>query len=85
MFDRLSELPLHNLGGGSPELKCDGIAVLTLLALRLDPARLVDGLRKLTIFNEGFGARGIGWARLSLAVSDEVLELGLERLRRALS
>jgi aminotransferase len=32
---------------------------------------------------EGFGARGTGWARLSLAVTDETLELGLERLRRA--
>jgi L-glutamine---4-(methylsulfanyl)-2-oxobutanoate aminotransferase len=31
---------------------------------------------------EGFGARGAGWARLSLAVTDEVLELGLERLAR---
>jgi aminotransferase len=29
---------------------------------------------------EGFGARGAGWARLSLAVTDESLELGLERL-----
>ena len=34
---------------------------------------------------EGFGERGRGYARLSLAVSDETLELGLERLRRALS
>jgi aminotransferase len=32
---------------------------------------------------EGFGARGVGWARLSLAVTDEVLDLGLERLRDA--
>jgi L-glutamine---4-(methylsulfanyl)-2-oxobutanoate aminotransferase len=32
---------------------------------------------------EGFGARGAGWARLSLAVSDETLDLGLERLRKA--
>jgi aminotransferase len=32
---------------------------------------------------EGFGARGAGWARLSLAVTDETLELGLERLRSA--
>jgi len=32
---------------------------------------------------EGFGARGRGWARLSLAVTDETLELGLERLRAA--
>jgi len=31
---------------------------------------------------EGFGSRGAGWARLSLAVSDETLELGLDRLGR---
>jgi aminotransferase len=31
---------------------------------------------------EGFGAGGAGWARLSLAVTDEALELGLERLAR---
>jgi L-glutamine---4-(methylsulfanyl)-2-oxobutanoate aminotransferase len=34
---------------------------------------------------EGFGARGSGWARISLAVTDEVFELGLERLLGALS
>lgn len=33
---------------------------------------------------EGFGARGSGWARLSLAVTDEALDLGLDRLRAAL-
>ena len=32
----------------------------------------------------GFGERGTGWARLSLAVTDEQLERGLERLRAAL-
>jgi aminotransferase len=32
---------------------------------------------------EGFGPSGAGYARLSLAVSDETLELGLERLLRA--
>jgi len=32
---------------------------------------------------EGFGARGTGWARLSLAVSDEILDRGLDRLRGA--
>jgi len=32
---------------------------------------------------EGFGRRGAGWARLSLAVTDEVLALGLERLALA--
>ena len=34
---------------------------------------------------EGFGPRGAGWARISLAVSDETLEVGLERLRSALA
>jgi hypothetical protein len=38
------------------ELKCDGIAVLTLVALRLDPLTLTDGLRKLTKFNDLIGA-----------------------------
>jgi L-glutamine---4-(methylsulfanyl)-2-oxobutanoate aminotransferase len=32
---------------------------------------------------EGFGARGAGWARLSLAVADETLDRGLDRLRAA--
>ena len=32
---------------------------------------------------EGFGARGAGWARLSLAVPDEILDRGLERLSAA--
>ncbi|MFL5919886.1 MAG: aminotransferase class I/II-fold pyridoxal phosphate-dependent enzyme [Gaiellaceae bacterium] len=32
---------------------------------------------------EGFGPSGVGHARLSLAVSDETLELGLERLANA--
>lgn len=38
------------------ELKCDGIAVLTLVALRLDPGSLTNGLRKQTRFNEMLGA-----------------------------
>jgi L-glutamine---4-(methylsulfanyl)-2-oxobutanoate aminotransferase len=33
---------------------------------------------------EGFGARGAGWARLSVAVADDLLELGLERLASVL-
>ena len=33
---------------------------------------------------EGFGERGRGWARLSLAVRDDALDEGLGRLRRAL-
>jgi aminotransferase len=34
---------------------------------------------------EGFGDRGRGWARLSLAVTDDTLEAGLERLAAALA
>jgi aminotransferase len=34
---------------------------------------------------EGFGERGRGWARLSLAVTDETLEAGLARLADALA
>ena len=34
---------------------------------------------------EGFGPSGAGWARLSLAVADEVLDLGIERLAPVLA
>src|SRR5437870_3292973 len=34
---------------------------------------------------KGFGPSGAGWARISLAVTDETLEVGLERLVRALA
>jgi L-glutamine---4-(methylsulfanyl)-2-oxobutanoate aminotransferase len=33
---------------------------------------------------EGFGERGAGWARLSLAVTDETLSVGLARLEAGL-
>jgi aminotransferase len=33
---------------------------------------------------EGFGPSGAGWARISLAVADETLEVGLRRLQQAL-
>ena len=32
---------------------------------------------------EGFGPSGVGWARVSLAVTDETIERGAERLQRA--
>ena len=38
------------------ELRCDAIAVLTLVALQLDPLTLADGLRKLARFNDLIGA-----------------------------
>jgi aminotransferase len=48
-------------------------------------ASLLEQHRVAVAPGEGFGARGAGWARLSLAVADETLELGLSRLATALS
>ena len=44
--------------------------------------RILEELRVAVAPGEGFGSHGAGWARLSLAVTDETLELGLERLAR---
>jgi L-glutamine---4-(methylsulfanyl)-2-oxobutanoate aminotransferase len=44
---------------------------------------LLDDHRIAVAPGEGFGARGAGWARLSLAVTDEALETGLARLAAA--
>jgi len=46
--------------------------------------RLLTEQRVALAPGEGFGRRGAGWARLSLAVADEQLDRGLERLRSAL-
>jgi aminotransferase len=45
---------------------------------------LLDEHRVAVAPGEGFGERGRGWARLSLATPDDRLDLGLERLARAL-
>jgi L-glutamine---4-(methylsulfanyl)-2-oxobutanoate aminotransferase len=45
---------------------------------------LLDEHRVALAPGEGFGARGAGWARLSLATPDDRLDLGLERLAAAL-
>jgi len=54
---------------------------------RLPPGLTAEGLardaRVAVAAGEGFGARGAGWARLSLAVPDEDLDEGAERLARA--
>ena len=47
--------------------------------------RLLDEHRIALAPGEGFGARGAGWARLSLATSDDRLDAGLERLAEAFS
>jgi L-glutamine---4-(methylsulfanyl)-2-oxobutanoate aminotransferase len=51
----------------------------------LTTERLLTEFRLAVAPGEGFGSRGAGWARLSLAVGEETLELGLERLQRALA
>ena len=49
------------------------------------PESLLREQRVAVAPGEGFGALGAGWARLSLAVTDETLSVGLERLSRALT
>jgi aspartate/methionine/tyrosine aminotransferase len=46
--------------------------------------RLLEENRVAVAPGEGFGERGRGWARLSLATPDERLDLGLARLNDAL-
>ena len=52
-----------------------------------DPAETAERLlaeeRVAVAPGEGFGPSGAGWVRLSLAVSDETIEAGAERLHRA--
>jgi L-glutamine---4-(methylsulfanyl)-2-oxobutanoate aminotransferase len=50
----------------------------------LTPQLLLEAHRVAVAPGEGFGARGAGWARLSLATPDERLDVGLERLGAAI-
>ncbi len=49
----------------------------------LTAERLLAEHRVAVAPGEGFGPSGAGWARLSLAVADEAIALGAERLRHA--
>ena len=51
----------------------------------LTAERLLTEHRLALAPGEGFGSRGEGWARISLAVTDEIFELGLARLLGALA
>ncbi len=69
-----------------PDLECEGSFYLWWeLPEGLTPEKLLAEHRVAVAPGEGFGSRGAGWARLSLAVTDEVLETGLMRLREALA
>jgi len=63
---------------------CEGtFFVWVRLPEGLTAERLLADERVAVAPGEGFGPSGAGWVRLSLAVSDETIELGAERLRRA--
>ena len=49
----------------------------------LTAERLLEEHRVAVAPGEGFGPSGAGWVRLSLAVDDETIELGAERLQHA--
>ena len=63
---------------------CEGtFFVWVRLPSNLTAERLLVEERLAVAPGEGFGPSGAGWARLSLAVTDETIELGAERLGRA--
>jgi aminotransferase len=63
---------------------CEGTFYVWLrLPEGLTAERLLAEERVAVAPGEGFGASGAGWARLSLAVPDEAIERGAERLARA--
>ena len=65
---------------------CEGTFYVWLrLPEGLTADRLLAEQRVAVAPGEGFGPSGAGWARLSLAVSDEALERGIERLAPALA
>jgi aminotransferase len=67
-----------------PAIRCDGSFYVWL---RLPRGATADGIlaeRRVAIApGEGFGPSGAGWARISLATADDVLDAGLERLAAA--
>jgi aminotransferase len=86
-YERRRDRVLAALAGtrvSPPE--CDGSFYAWFeLPAGVTPESLLSEHRVAVAPGEGFGSRGAGWARISLAVTDEQLELGLERLRRAFS
>ena len=65
---------------------CEGTFYVWLrLPEGLTAERMLAEQRVAIAPGEGFGPSGAGWARLSLAVADETLERGIERLAPALA
>ena len=81
-YQRRRDLVIDALG----PLTCEGTFYVWLkLPEGLTADDLLTKHRVAVAPGEGFGPSGAGWVRLSLAVSDETLNLGLERLVPALS
>jgi L-glutamine---4-(methylsulfanyl)-2-oxobutanoate aminotransferase len=67
------------------EARCEGTFFVWFeLPGDLSADRLLEEYRVAVAPGEGFGERGRGWARLSLATPDDKLDLGLQRLNDAL-
>ena len=63
---------------------CEGtFYVWICLPAHVTPERLLAEHRLVVAPGEGFGPSGAGWARLSLATPDDVIDAGLERLAAA--
>jgi aminotransferase len=83
LYERRRDRVLATLGDLAAP--CEGTFYVWIrLPERLTPARLLEEQRLVVAPGEGFGPAGAGWARLSLATPDEVIDLGLERLAAAL-
>lgn len=66
------------------DVTCEGTFFVWLrLPEGLTAERLLEEHRVAVAPGEGFGPSGAGWARLSLAVTDETIERGAERLAAA--
>jgi aminotransferase len=65
---------------------CEGtFYVWTRLPEGVTPARLLAEQRLVVAPGEGFGPAGAGWARLSLATQDDLIDAGLKRLSAVLT
>ncbi len=75
------------IAGALPmRITCEGTFFVWLqLPDGLTAERLLAEHRVAVAPGEGFGPSGAGWARISLAVSDEAIALGAERLKAAFS
>jgi aminotransferase len=83
LYERRRDRVLATLGDLAAP--CEGTFYVWIrLPEGLTPPRLLAEQRLVVAPGEGFGPSGVGWARLSLATPDELLDAGLERLSKAL-